>query len=145
MIAVKQTMGLRQAVCVVSAGGLVILADAGTKLAAPLLWGEAVATNPRTHSLYLFWLMMAAGVILLRNYSSPWVAIGYGFVLGGSLANAVDRLNDPVVDFIALPVAGGLLANVADLGIFAGVSILFTWALARIGEGIHLPGLARKV
>lgn len=61
-----------------------------------------------------------------------WVQAAVGMVVGGALANAIDRLTQGyVVDFIQLP--HWPVFNVADSGITVGMVLLVLWLLRRGG------------
>ncbi|HVB53143.1 MAG TPA: signal peptidase II [Candidatus Acidoferrales bacterium] len=78
------------------------------------------------------WLFLAVAVTVvvviawkwrLLALQPAWVQAGVGLLLGGALANAVDRLTQGyVVDFIEFP--HWPIFNVADSGITVGVVIL---------------------
>ncbi|HEY6539252.1 MAG TPA: signal peptidase II [Candidatus Dormibacteraeota bacterium] len=78
------------------------------------------------------WLFLAVAVLVvlaiawkwrLLALQPVWVQVGVGLLLGGALANAVDRVSQGyVVDFIQFPHFP--IFNVADSGITVGVLIL---------------------
>jgi len=78
------------------------------------------------------WLFLAVAVVLLvvvawkwqlLALQPGWVQVGVGALLGGAVANAVDRVGQGyVVDFMQLP--HWPVFNVADSGITVGVVIL---------------------
>lgn len=78
----------------------------------------------------------AAFVLVLflawRSRENPWQQAGYGLILGGALANIVDRIPDGVVtDFFQ--VGSFPVFNVADSCITIGVVLLLIEALWRKG------------
>lgn len=78
------------------------------------------------------WLFLAVALLVvlaiawkwrLLGLQPRWVQVGVGLLLGGALANALDRVAQGyVVDFIQLP--HWPVFNVADSGITVGVVIL---------------------
>jgi signal peptidase II len=78
------------------------------------------------------WLFLAVALLVvvaiawkwrLLALQPTWVQVGVGMLLGGAVANAVDRVTQGyVVDFIQLP--HWPIFNVADSGITVGVVIL---------------------
>jgi signal peptidase II len=78
------------------------------------------------------WLFLAVALLVvlaiawkwrLLALQPRWVQVGVGLLLGGALANALDRVAQGyVVDFIQLP--HWPVFNVADSGITVGVVIL---------------------
>jgi signal peptidase II len=89
--------------------------------------GAAFSILPDADWLFL---AVAVGVVLaiawkwrLLAEQPGWVQVGVGLLLGGALANAVDRVTQGyVVDFIQLP--HWPVFNVADSGITVGVVVL---------------------
>jgi signal peptidase II len=78
------------------------------------------------------WLFLAVAVLVvaaslwrwrLLTLEPWWVQVGVGLLLGGAIANAVDRVTQGyVVDFMQLP--HWPVFNVADSGISVGIAIL---------------------
>jgi len=89
--------------------------------------GAAFSILPDADWLFL---AVAVGVVLaivwkwrLLAVQPAWLQAGVGLLLGGALANAVDRVTQGyVVDFIQIP--HWPIFNVADSGITVGVVIL---------------------
>ena len=75
-------------------------------------------------------LVSIALMIWSARTTRPYVPLGCGLVVGGALANAVDRLRaEGVIDFINLDCCGignPFAFNLADVAIFAG-AILIAW------------------
>ncbi len=79
-------------------------------------------------------LLAAICAIALRSgFSSGWSLLGLAFVVGGGLANWLDRLlhGGAVTDFVSFgvgPLRTGLF-NLADVSIVAGVALLLLLSL----------------
>lgn len=89
--------------------------------------GAAFSILPSATWLFLAVALVVVGAIAWRwrllARESWWVQAGVGLLLGGAIANAVDRLTQGyVVDFMQLP--RWPVFNVADSGITVGVVIL---------------------
>jgi signal peptidase II len=79
-------------------------------------------------------LIAGAFIILLllsvRLRHEPLARLGFGLILGGALANILDRLDDGLVtDFIA--VGSFPTFNVADSCITVGLAVLLVWETWR--------------
>lgn len=77
--------------------------------------------------------------VWLARTTRPLTAAALGLVIGGALANALDRIiHTAVADFFLLHAFGysWYIFNVADIAIVAGVCILLyeSWAEERVGE-----------
>ena len=76
-------------------------------------------------------LVIIAGLLLRLARQTPGVALGGGFLVGGSLGNLVDRLvHGGVTDFIDPPAFPAF--NVADIGITFG-AVIVALSLLRAG------------
>lgn len=89
--------------------------------------GAAFSLLPSANWLFLAVAVLVVAAILWRwrllVLEPWWVQVGVGLLLGGAIANAVDRVTQGyVVDFIQLP--HWPVFNVADSGISIGVAIL---------------------
>jgi signal peptidase II len=89
--------------------------------------GAAFSILPSANWLFLAVAVLVVAAILWRwrllALEPGWVQVGVGLLLGGAIANAVDRVTQGyVVDFIQLP--HWPVFNVADSGITVGVVIL---------------------
>jgi len=89
--------------------------------------GAAFSLLPSANWLFLAVAVLVVAAILWRwrllALEPWWVQAGVGLLLGGAIANAVDRVTQGyVVDFIQLP--RWPVFNVADSGITVGVAIL---------------------
>jgi signal peptidase II len=89
--------------------------------------GAAFSILPSANWLFLAVAVLVVVAIFWRRRllaREPWwVQVGVGLLLGGAVANAVDRVTQGyVVDFIQLP--HWPVFNVADSGITVGVVIL---------------------
>ncbi|MGA8206563.1 MAG: signal peptidase II [Candidatus Dormiibacterota bacterium] len=89
--------------------------------------GAAFSLLPSANWLFLVVAVLVVAAILWRwrllTLEPWWVQVGVGLLLGGAIANAVDRVTQGyVVDFIQLP--HWPVFNVADSGISIGVAIL---------------------
>lgn len=93
--------------------------------------GAAFGFLNRSDIEWQFWLFLAATIIavwaifsLLKNSGRrPWLQIGLGLILGGSIGNLVDRLRfRAVVDFLDFYLGQWHWPafNVADMGICIG-------------------------
>lgn len=74
-------------------------------------------------ALAICWLLFG----WLRKVNDPWPAVALGMVMGGAVANVIDRLRfGAVADFLDFHVAGyhWPAFNVADSGIVVGVVLL---------------------
>ncbi|MFZ0169933.1 MAG: signal peptidase II [Candidatus Dormiibacterota bacterium] len=89
--------------------------------------GAAFSLLPSANWLFLAVAVLVVAAILWRwrllALEPSWVQVGVGLLLGGAVANALDRITQGyVVDFIQLP--HWPVFNVADSGITVGVAIL---------------------
>jgi signal peptidase II len=89
--------------------------------------GAAFSILPSATWLFLVVAVLVVAAIVWRWRSLAlepwWVQVGVGLLLGGAIANAVDRVTQGyVVDFIQFPHFP--VFNVADSGITVGVVIL---------------------
>jgi signal peptidase II len=79
-------------------------------------------------------ILFVIGVLYYRNTStskSAFVDIGQGFLVGGAVGNATDRLLfGQVTDFILTRSGHGVL-NLADYAIEIGIFLLFVYAFIR--------------
>ena len=67
------------------------------------------------------------------KFSSAWVYIGYGCLIGGAMGNLIDRLlNGYVVDMLALRWFEFPIFNVADMALTFGVGILILLTVREI-------------
>lgn len=107
--------------------GLVQTENTGVAFGLPLPPSFLAVLLP---AIFLVLLWMA-----FRGKRDRFATIGFGLVLGGALANLLDRLDDgAVTDFLQVGVFP--LFNVADSCITVGVAILLT-ASWRQGDGRH--------
>ncbi|MBI1352367.1 MAG: hypothetical protein GC156_14780 [Actinomycetales bacterium] len=81
----------------------------------------------------------------------PWAVLGWGLLVGGAIANALDRWLPPagVVDWISVPWYPAYF-NIADVAVRAGLLVLLVRSAAVIlGEwrrpGTGLPGHDRAL
>ena len=85
------------------------------------------------------WLLVALAVVVsalllrwARGFSRPVARVSAGLVIGGALANALDRLlYGAVADFLNMSccgIANPYAFNLADVFIFAGVAGLVIWS-----------------
>lgn len=83
-------------------------------------------------------LAVAAGLAwwIWRAARRPALTIGAGFLIGGALGNAIDRVRlGVVVDFLDLSRFGfGWVFNVADASVDAGIALLALGLLLRAPE-----------
>jgi signal peptidase II len=89
--------------------------------------GAAFSLLPSANWLFLAVAVLVVAAILWRwrllSLEPWWVQAGVGLLLGGAIANAVDRVTQGyVVDFIQLP--RWPVFNAADSGITVAVAIL---------------------
>lgn len=73
---------------------------------------------------FAFLAVLALTVWLARGAANSLMAISIGFIIGGAISNAIDRLHlGGVADFISLHAFGfyWYVFNVADIAIVAGV------------------------
>jgi len=89
--------------------------------------GAAFSILPSANWLFLAVAVLVVAAILWRwrllAVEPWWVQVGVGLLLGGAIANALDRVTQGyVVDFIQLP--HWPVFNVADSGITVGVVIV---------------------
>lgn len=107
--------------------------------------GAAFGFLNRSDIEWQFWLFLAATIIavwaifsLLKNSGNrPWLRIGLGLILGGSLGNLVDRFRfRSVVDFLDFYLGQWHWPafNVADTGICIG-AFMACIAVLRAPEG----------
>ena len=99
---------------------------------------------PRLVLLIPVMVLLAAGgwaASLLRQQKSLWLQIGTGLVLGGGLANLLDRAkNGRVLDYIRLPKLPGkrlknTVFNLADVAVFLGTLALLAATLRQTFGG----------
>ncbi|HVV95099.1 MAG TPA: signal peptidase II [Hyphomicrobiales bacterium] len=123
------------------------LADRGAVRLLPvadlvLLWNKGISyslfeQNSLAGRIALIAVAVVAAVLLglwLRRERSLAGAIGLGFIIGGALGNAVDRIAwGAVVDFLLLHWGtwNWYVFNVADAAIVVGVALLLYAALNR--------------
>lgn len=85
------------------------------------------------------WLLIAVAILVsgllirwARNFRRPMAFISAGLVVGGAMANALDRLiYGAVADFLNMSccgIANPYAFNLADVFIFAGAAGLIFWA-----------------
>lgn len=107
--------------------------------------GAAFGFLNRSDIEWQFWIFLAATFIavwaifsLLKNSGNrPWLRIGLGLILGGSVGNLVDRLRfRAVVDFLDFYLGQWHWPafNVADMGICMG-AFMACIAVLRAPEG----------
>ena len=86
-----------------------------------------------------FTLAMVIGLIIwLMRAANRLTAIALGLIIGGALANILDRLrHGAVTDFLDFYVAAyhWPAFNLADVGIVSGVSLLLLESVWPRGEG----------
>ncbi|WP_230785960.1 signal peptidase II [Aurantimonas coralicida] len=89
--------------------------------------------------LMIFTLAMVIGLIIwLMRAANRLTAIALGLIIGGALANILDRLrHGAVTDFLDFYVAAyhWPAFNLADVGIVSGVSLLLLESVWPRGEG----------
>ncbi|MCC4300233.1 signal peptidase II [Aurantimonas coralicida] len=89
--------------------------------------------------LMIFTLAMVIGLIVwLMRAANRLTAIALGLIIGGALANILDRLrHGAVTDFLDFYVAAyhWPAFNLADVGIVSGVSLLLLESVWPRGEG----------
>jgi len=76
-------------------------------------------------------------IIWLARTSHALVAFGLGFLIGGALGNALDRLiHGAVADFFSLHAFGfyWYVFNIADMAVVAGVALLLYDSIMRRDE-----------
>lgn len=76
----------------------------------------------------LFVILFFLTILCIRSIRCGNVreTVCYALLLGGGVSNSMDRLRFGVVhDIFVLP--GGLLFNLADVAIIAGIFLLFVW------------------
>lgn len=116
-----------------------------------LTWNTGVnfgvlASGSETQQIVLATLAIAVSIALLiwaRRTGDRRVAAGCGFVVGGALGNAADRLREgAVVDFLNFDCCGignPYAFNFADAAIFLGAALLI-WAAWREPGGAPESG-----
>jgi signal peptidase II len=97
-----------------------------------MAWNKGVSyglltTNMQILLVALSLIIAVVLVIFLKNATKPFIAAGYGLLIGGALGNALDRLlHGAVADFVHLHwgTFSWYIFNVADIAIVAGVAAL---------------------
>lgn len=106
------------------------------------------ATLPATVRTAVF--IVGTGLMLLavafaawRMKARGWMALGFALFLSGATSNWIDRvMSGSVVDFLNLgigPVRTGIF-NVADVAIFAGMTLVWCSDLRSLSRRSHDPG-----
>ena len=91
------------------------------------------------------WILIALAVVIsvllirwARGFARPVAVVSAGLVVGGALANALDRLvYGAVADFLNMSCCGivnPFAFNLADVFIFAGAAGMVIWADDRTGR-----------
>jgi signal peptidase II len=97
-----------------------------------MAWNKGVSyglltTNMQILLVALSLIIAAVLIIFLNSTTKPFIAAGYGLLIGGALGNALDRLlHGAVADFVHLHwgTFSWYIFNVADIAIVAGVAAL---------------------
>jgi signal peptidase II len=97
-----------------------------------MAWNKGVSYGLLTTNMQILLVIMsviiaAVLIVFLRNATKPFIAAGYGMLIGGALGNALDRLlHGAVADFVHFHwgTFSWYIFNVADVAIVAGVAAL---------------------
>ncbi len=107
-------------------------------------WNEGINFGI-LHGAGARWLLVAVAVLVTivllrwaRTFTRPLARVSAGLVIGGALANALDRvIYGAVADFLNMSCCGIVnpyAFNLADVFIFAGAAGLVLWADDRKAE-----------